>query len=292
MATRAKTETKKEEMVTSQRFSLPNKKIEVVPHIRPTAFINDTNHIAAFLAPGAKKTYVTPIDAKTQTFKKLLTDEEESYLGQKLRKDLSPYDPDGFWENVKITLGKEKITLDLQDPMSYIKYKVLEANSLEFCTDANKLNSKLTYKYLLRDLEDAAFQDAQESDFEEKVFELFSKVKKDPKTMFDFLSMKNIKVSNKSTDAFLIQQIRERFIKSSRQNMEEFYNTLSADDFDIRVIAAKAVRYKIIDKYKNQYMLQGEVVANSFEQLVSYLKNPKFQEAYLLIEERVKVAED
>ena len=284
-------ETKELETITKE-FKLPSKKIEVRPYIKPTAFIKDVNHRASFLAPRAKKVYVTPIDRNTQRFKQLLTEEETQYLEPLLHRDLSIYNRDyNFWSEFQVILGKDTVTLNLSDPVDYIKYKVLKSNTQEICTDERLLKSKLTYKYVLKDLDEEVFRDAEESDFEEKVWTLFGEVKKDRVKMLDFLRISGRKVSDNSTDAFLISEIKKHYVKSSFENMKYFVNTLSSEDFELNVTISKAVSYRIIEKVRNKYNFQNEQIGSSLPQLVSYLKDPKNQDVLLIIQEQIKNAE-
>jgi len=276
----------------TEDFKLPSKKIEVRPHIKPTAFIKDVNHLASFLAPRAKKVYVTPIDRNTQRFKQLLSDEETKYLEPLLHRDLSIYNRDhNFWSEFQVILEKDTLTLNLSDPVDYIKYKILKANTQEICSDERLLKSKLTYKYVLKDLDEAVHRDAEESDFEEKVWTLFGEIKKDRVKMLDFLRLSGRKVSDTSSDAFLISEIKKHYVKSSYENMLYFVNTLSSTDFELNVIISKAVSYRIIEKNRNKYIFQNEQIGSSLSQLVSYLKDPKNQDVLLIIEEQIKNAE-
>ena len=116
-------------------------------------------------------------------------------------------------------------------------------------------------------------------------------IKKDRTKMIDFLTINNRKVSSTSSDAFLITEIKKHYIKSSFENMKLFYNTLVSEDFEIKVMISKAVNLRVIDKNKNKYVFQNEQIASSHSQLMSYLKDVKNQDALLLIQEQIKLAD-
>lgn len=277
---------------TVKGFELPKKVIRVVPHIKRTAFIPDVNHVASFLAPRAKKVYVTPIEASTQRFKKVLTDEEQEYLEDKLGRSLSIYDrEDNYWATRQVILGKEPIELHLNDPVDFIKYKILLANTLEICPDKRQLRAKLTYKYYLEDLAEQAYYDAQEADLEEEAWELFGEIKKDRVRMMDFLRVAGYSIDDTQSDSFFVSEIRNKFLKGDRKQIQYFYDTLSSPDFDTEVLIQKALKYRVIVRDRNRYLIQGEQVAASKEQLLSFLKNDKYQDTRLIVEEQVKNAE-
>lgn len=278
--------------VTKKEFTLPNKKIRVVPHIKPTSFIPDVTHVASFLAPRAKKIYVTPIDARTNRFKDILSEEERNYLEATLGRSLSIYDrEDNYWETKQVILGKETIELDLSDPVQYIEWKILLANTLEICPDKRKLRAKLTYKYYMEDLEAEAHIQAEEADVEEAAWELFGDIKRDRQKMMNFLRVTGRRIDEHVSDAFLVTEIKNKYLKSTFENIQYFYNTLNSPDFDLEVMIQKALSHGVIVKDRNRYLIQGEMVANSKEGLMSFFKADKNQDTLLIVEEQVKMAE-
>ena len=279
--------------VKKEEFKLPTKKIRVVPHIKPTAFIPDVTHVASFLAPRAKKIYVTPISGATNRFKDILDKEgERELLESMLGRSLSVYDRvDNYWASKQVILGKDTIELDLSDPEQYIEYKILLANTLEICPDKRQLKAKLTYKYYMEDLEEEAFIEAEEAILEEKAWDLFGELKKDRTKMINFLRITGRKISDTVSDAFLISEIKKSYLKGTLESLNYFYNTLSSPDFDLEVTISKALRHGVIVKERNKYLIQGEMVATSKEQLMSYLKADKNQDLLLVVEEQIKLAE-
>lgn len=282
----------KKVVVEKKEFSLPNKVIRVVPHIKRTAFIPDVNHVASFLAPRAKKIYVTPIDASTQRFKKVLTDEEEAFLSEKLGRSLSIYDRvDNYWATRQVILGKEPIELHLNDPVDFIKYKILLANTLEICPDKRQLRAKLTYKYYLEDLAEQAFIDAEQADLEEEAWDLFGEIKKDRTKMIDFLRVAGYSINETESDKFFVSEIRNRFLKGNMEQIKFFYDTLNSPDFDIEVLIQKGLKHRVIVRDRNRFLIQGEQVATSKDGLVAFFKDDKYQDTRLLVEEQIKLAE-
>lgn len=283
---------KAETKVAKKEFTLPKKKIRVVPHIKPTSFIPDVTHVASFLAPRAKKIYVTPIDTRTNRFKEILSSEEREYLENMLGRSLSIYDrEDNYWEKKAVILGKEVVELDLSDPVQFIEYKILLSNTLEICPDKRKLRAKLTYKYYMEDLEAEAFIQAEEADVEEAAWELFGEIKRDRQKMMNFLRVTGRRLDEHVSDAFLVTEIKNKYLKSTFQNIQYFYNTLNSPDFDLEVMIQKALSSGVIVKDRNRYLIQGELVANSKEGLMSFFKNDKNQDTLLIVEEQVKIAD-
>lgn len=286
------------EAKTKQNFKLPNKKIRVTANIKPTSFIKDTNHVASFLAPGANNTYPTPYLRNGQ-FANVLTDEEKSFFEDKDvsglsfdKGDLSVYKKnDNFWKMFSVTLNKDDVILDLSTFTDYVKWKVLSLYKDEIASSKESLKYKVTYKYLMVDMDEEVNDEAMEADLEERAYGLLAELKNDRPKMISYLRVAGKKPSDTSTDNFLITQIRN-IIKSGKKGMLEFVNTITDPDFGLKVMIEKAVRAKAVIKNRNKYSLpEGDTIAVSTTDLVRYLKDSKNQDVLMLIEERVKNAE-
>ena len=277
-----------------KEFELPNKTIKVVAHVKPTAFIPDVNHAASFLAPRSKKKYVCPISSKTNRFVKVLSDEEQKHLEKLLGRSLSIYDRvDNYWENKEVILDKDNYLLNLNDPEKFIEWKILLANSLEICPKKSNLRAKLTYKYYLEDMEEQVFEQAADAALKLKAWSLFGELQKDRTKMMNFLRISNKKFGDNVSDQFLISEIMEKYIESTPDNLQYFYNTLNSPDFDLEVTIMKAIspKHNLIQKDRNKYYIQGELVAGSKAQLISFLKADKNQDTLLIIEDQIKINE-
>lgn len=270
---------------------LQNKKIVVEPNIRPTAFIQDTNHKASFLAPSAKNRYPLPIDKKTGKYKQVLTEKEQKELEGIFKRSLSVYERnDNFWDGFEVLLSKLPKTLNLKDPSDFIAYKILKAYPRIIAESKDKLKDKLTYKYYFKDEEAEALVDAEKTDYEEKVWELFGQIKKDRVKMMNFFKITGKNVSSSTTDAFMISKIKDTYIKGSEENMKFFYDTLNNSNFETRVLISKCIENRSLVKEGSKYYLQeGDELASTYDQLVRYLESDKNQNIRVLLEERVNI---
>jgi len=276
----------------SKNSVLKNKKIIVEPNVKPTSFIPDVGHRSSFLAPGAKNRFVTPIDKKTGQYKEVLTEEERKYLEEEVyKRSLSVRERhDNFWDTFEVLLDKTPRTLDLRNPEDLITFKVLKNNTLTVAPSKKELGNKLSYRYYLRDVEEEALHEKEETDYEEKVWELFSDLKKDRVQMINFLKITGKSISSSTSDSFLIKQIKDTYIKGSKANMKYFYETLTDATFDIKVLVTKALNQQIIVKEGNKYYLkEGDKLGDTYGQLIKFLMDNKNQSIRVLIEDRVDI---
>ena len=73
-------------------FTLPNRKVKVVPIKRQGQWLNSLHpdHEAGFLVSGAAKKYMAPLAAKDKIANPL-NPEEQAYLEKVIARDLNPY---------------------------------------------------------------------------------------------------------------------------------------------------------------------------------------------------------
>lgn len=271
---------------------MENKIVEIKPIIKSTPFIQNPSHVASFLAPGATNNYTVPLNSSTGRPSKILTDEERKELEKQLEVDLNHNKAkDNYFSNYVVSLGKSTTRLDLNEPYQFLNFKVLQANKLEIAPSKERINDKGTYKYYIKDSEVEAESEAKESEFEEKLYDYFGQLKRDRKKMIKFMELKGKRVDHKNVkDNFLIQNLREMFIKGNKGAQEEFVKLMEDKNFETRVLISKALKVRAISKDRNNYSLEGgEIIAHSMEELVKYLNDN--QETKVLIQERVKNAE-
>jgi hypothetical protein len=278
-----------------KQFELPRKKVRIVPIKRPTAFIPDETHQASFLAPRAKNVFVMPYLRNGQMMN-ILTDEEKEFFEDSERShlhfksgDLSVHKKvDNYWSDFTVELGKDVETLDLSNPMDYFKYKFL-TKLPQIANSKEESKRKATYKYYLIDEDEEIIMEAEEASLEEEFWSLVSEVKKDRIKMINILTLFGKKVSDNSSDNFLLTELR-KIGKRSKESMKTFIDTVNDPNFDIKIFIDKAVNVRAISRQGNQYFLDGERIASSTDQLIKYLQEGENQDQYMLIEDRINNA--
>lgn len=124
-------------------FSLPDTKVHVKPILRSGRWLPD-GHSGSFMYDHTSITIQLPLDKDTGRLKNPLTDQEKEFFEthpdlDMEAGDLSPHKKkDNFWHNFRVVIRKSDnivnddtilMTLDLHDPIQYLQYKVLLANS-------------------------------------------------------------------------------------------------------------------------------------------------------------------
>ena len=135
---------------------LRNEKIYVRPIFRDNPNITNKKHVlAGGIAETAHQIFTVPVNKHNGTYVNVLTKEEMIFLEDiqgLTRNSMSVYaQNNNYWDNYLISIDKQGLILDLTDPVDYIKYKVLLANTTYICPSLEKYNKtpKVTYRFVL-----------------------------------------------------------------------------------------------------------------------------------------------
>lgn len=133
----------------------------IVRHLPQPGTISDPKHVLyGGLAETATVTLTVP-KLKSGTFKNVLTNSEKAYLEAVMGLEagaLNVYNKvNNFWDNTteggisRVRLTKQDTQLHLNDPIDYIKYKILLANKDLICPNVQELQDhpKATYRFVL-----------------------------------------------------------------------------------------------------------------------------------------------
>lgn len=273
-------------------FKLPNKKVIIKPIFKSTYMVPDTSHVASFLAPGAfndfglrqldNGNYVNPFTKEEKDF---LEDSYASGLSFE-EGELSVYGRFGenYWDDFTIKLQKDPITLDLNNPMDYMKYKVLLTNTKEICPSYELIGTKATYKYYIEDEQALNVSESSAADTEERAWEIFGEAKGSHTKMKDILYVYGKGAADNSTDDFLKRQLRALI----KQDPGRFVATCDDNAFDTKLLIQKALRTGALKKVGAVYFTEfDDRIAEGIRDTVDYLDDARNQEFRFNIEKKV-----
>lgn len=280
-----------------KKFKLPSGQVTVKPIVKSTYLIPDKSHRASFLAPGAKKRYVAPL-LKNGQYANILTNAEKEYFESiESGMDFKPGDlsihkkEDNFWDNFQVLLTKDEYTIDKSNPVQYLEYKVLLANTEEIAASMEEYRTKrkASYQYVLIDKEEEARVSSAEADKEETAWIEFGAIKNDRTKMFDILRVYGRRPANTASDDFLRAQIKTIL----KDDMDGFINIVKDPYLEVKILIDKAVTTGALTKRAGAFMLPGgEKIGSTLFETAVYLSKPENQEVLLTITARVKNAGD
>jgi hypothetical protein len=275
-------------------FTLPDKKIRIVPNKKGTAFIPDTSHPASFLMDGCKNVYVVP-QLRNGQLQNPLTDEEKDFFENSSESglsfeagELSIYKKkDNFWNNFSVELGKSSKTLDLSNPYDYFEYKVLLLNSEFVAPDYDSRNDKRTYKYYLVDDLDEAKSKSAEYGKEAAAWRYFDEVTKDRAKVRSVLRLMGNSTSTDDSDDFLAKELGS--IIKNPGGIDRFLSIVEDGDIDLKMFIHQALEIRALTYKKGNYYLNGKTSPiGDFDAVVKFFKEDDNSELMVTIKAKIK----
>jgi hypothetical protein len=305
---------KKEEVKTKEVvFTLPNTKVHVKPILRDGKWL-PLGHSGSFMYDHTSIGIQVPLDKNTGRLKNPLTLEEQEYFendaGLDLEKgSLNPFKKkDNFWHEFKVYVRKSDsivtdetvlLTLNLNDPIQYLQYKVLMVNTqadggLVAPSWDDRLESG-TYKVALVHEGQQHGEKVKKADKMKAAYKYLSKIDSSEEELFDFLTI------------YYLETTKSK--RPSQDSGKDFYSAEIQDliDNDLDGVIA------IIDDSKNyEYKLlihrgikisalkmvggnkietaDGVPIGNSLKQAIQWFKDDRHQDEYLRIKNQIDLA--
>ena len=280
---------------------LENKKILVKPVVTGRPFLKK-GHDGEFMFTGCNKGYKLPYSMKTRSFVKIFETEEERVEFEKLLNkkegELNIYDrKNKFWIDFTVELTKEQKTLDLSIPMHALEYKVLLANSDKIAKDEASL-IRGVHSYVLIDETVKQESDYKASEKNEEAMELFFKIRKSDRKMYDILRIlgknpgHNMKTNTKALKSEIDSIISQKIKIKGEPNIDDFINAANDPKFSTKVFVLDAIDLgEIVVKNGGYRILESDqLIGNSLEQAVDFFDNAKNQDQKLLIDQRLQLS--
>lgn len=283
---------KTKDEVSVPTFTLPNKKVKVIPVIKQGWLNKD--HEAAFLFKHATNRFSVPLNRNGQYINPL-TEQEANYLeqhpGMSLNKgDLSPYKKVGnFWKEIKgIKLDKGELNLDLTNPMDYITYKILLLQKDIIAPSIAEAKMKQSYKYAMVDEDFEDTTKSQKGNLVAEAMGLYVNMKNDHQKLVDTLFiLSRARVKPNSKIEFLQGQVTDFALK----NPERFIEIMNDKDLSTRILIEKAVSCKAIERKGGIHRSSGgDLLGTDLQSVVEFLNDKANGAVKMIIEEQVKRA--
>lgn len=285
---------------------LRDETIYVVP-ISKGATYHSPNENEATMHTGTSRTLVCPMDPETTKIKKVLTDEEQEALEDYMDLDLNPYRDDEnnyfitrpaqitfFKENEKIESAT--VALDLNDPIDYVKYKIL-LNHYKVASNWSERFNKADYEYAIKKAESEVEEEMSVSETEDFVYDKLLKNKNNAKALENMLRIyiseydkrKKIPKESEGNVEWLYTQIKK--YTHNRTTLNHLYNVLDDTDENIYWKAAiyKGLNRGVITMDSSGYKTpEGQVLGYSVNDILTHLNTKEGNELKLRLEKTSK----
>lgn len=287
------------EIMEKGKSVLQNKKVLVTPVKRKGSFV-PAGHENEFLFKHSTYKLGVPRQSRNGELMDPLTEEERTFFeskdsGLSLSKgDLSIYKKDdNFWKNFIVTLDKNVMQLDLNNPMDYIRWKVLLTNKdLIAPSDAQRFG-KGTYKFCIT--EEGAIEEAKakKTASTKDAYMALGKIMDSPTKMRNFL---NVYFFTRKGGKTIAPNAKKEFLVTETEKVLEadvkgFIATLEDKSYDTKVLIYQALKARAITREGLVYTTtEGEAIGNSLEEAINFFDNPVNNEEIFKIKARIENA--
>jgi|18_taG_2_1085343.scaffolds.fasta_scaffold32651_2 hypothetical protein len=285
------------ETMTKTTFTLPNKKVLVVPVRRKGRWLPD-NHEASFLFKHSYFQIVVPKDGRNGELRDPLNQEERDYFESKAsglalqRGDLSTLKKDdNYWTNFRVKLDKNVLQLNLSDPMDYIRYKVLTVNTDIIAPSSKEKYAKGTYRFAIVE-EDYQHEERVKAASEKKTaYKFFGKIDNSPTKMKDFL---NVYYTQKPGGKQVPPNAKKEFLIAEIEKLIEvdllgFLKLADDKDYDKKVLIFTAQRAGALVREGMTFKIpEGSTIGDNLQEVISFFDNPANSEEVIKLKARIE----
>ncbi len=301
------------EKKVSVKFKLPQTKVHVKPILRSGRWLPD-GHSGSFMYDHTSIGIQLPLDKDTGRLKNPLTNEEKEFFENHPDLDMEPGDlsphkkKDNFWHGFRVAIRKSDdivtddtvlMTLDLSDPIMYLQYKVLLANSTPeggiVAPEWEKRLDSGTYRIALQHEGQQHTDKVKKADSMKKAYKYFGKIDSSSEAMFDFLTiyyLENAKSKRPSADSDKdfyyseIQDIIDNDLSGFIEIMEDEKN------YDYKLIVHRGLKVSALKMVGGNHIetMDGIPMGNSLYQAVQWLKDDRNQDEYLRLKNQIELA--
>lgn len=279
-----------------------NKTIEVRPIKRTRPFFK-ADHDGAFMFSGTYKEYTLPYINDTRSYANPFeSPEEQEEFEQVLQ--LAPgalsinNRNSDFWSTFKVKLSKEGKVLDLNYPMHVLEYRVLKANTKRICPNWEDRNRNSAYEFALIDKDVEEVNDIRDAERNLRAMELFIKMRKSNKKMYDILRVLGKKLPKEASvnTSQLIKEIDQIIAEKSKVggvlNIDDFIEAAEDPKLSLKVFVLDAIEIGEIEVSKGVYKITSSqtAIGRNLSEAVDYFDSIKGREDKLLIEQRLEMA--
>ena len=283
---------------------LQNKIITVKFIPQPGTISNPKHVLYGGMAERSVFTVTVP-KLRSGTFKNVLTDDEKDYLEAALGLEvgaLNVYNKhDNFWSNnteggiSKVRLSKEGNTLNLADPIDYIKYKILLANKDLIASSMQELQDrpKATYRFVIVSNDEVNTTARTKMTTKMRCYAEYGKIENRAdilKTVIETITGKPLAANTK------LEFLQTKAGELIEQDAKLFLSVVQDRLLETKVLIQKCIEAGIISKRANYLYLRSDntpLCEGGEEPVLSvaarYLNNPKRQELKLSLEAKLKV---
>jgi hypothetical protein len=282
----------------NEKFVLP--KGNTIWQLKPHKQVRGKNkeitkeHPANFLYGTAKKHIIAdtsngnPLTYQEQLF----FESPESGMGFKPGDLAISQSKDNYWNNYlnRVPLNENGIKIDISTPSGYLMYKYILSNKDKVAPHPDSLKGssmRKTFQWCFYPEGYSEEAKAEEYNITAKIYKYLGKIEDNKVEMINFLMAADPKkfISSSTTMAFLKGELN----KLAKEQPTSFIQIMNDDDRNIKGTIKKAIKCSAIKKDGISFLLdEGDVLGNSLNETIKFLKNKENQDVLDKIEIKIE----
>jgi hypothetical protein len=213
---------------------------------------------------------------------------EQEFFERRLDMDLNIYKKeDNFWRfdpNSKVIITKQGTSLNLNDPIEMIRYKILLSNKDKICSNWDKRFERSSYEFAIVDKKELVSKELEFARIIDEADDEFLKIKSNRSSMISFLKSTGKGVPSDVEDIWLKNEIR----KIKETSAIDFLNYAKDPNLEIKVFIHDAIKTRALFKRKDRYFLTNGMELGDISKTINWLNDPENQDAKLNIKFQIE----
>lgn len=215
---------------------------------------------------------------------------EQEYYEYILKADLNVYnDRATFWKEDKrgkLIVGEEGLSLNLNDPLHMLKYKVALANKryVAGSPEEYKMHKRPSHEFVIIDKTKERMKTVESNRERANQYAEFMKRFDDKDDMLDFLLVSGIKVASNQE----MSQIQASYTELFEKSPTLFMNIVKDPYFETKLDIAKATHLGLLTKKYDMYTTDSGQEIGKISDVVTWMNDPENQATVIRIKSQVE----
>ena len=217
---------------------------------------------------------------------------EKEFFEKELGVDLNATLPadKNFWRSDRrgrVILTKEGTTLNLNQSLDMLKYKILLANKTMIAPSYEERTLKASYEFMIVEESKVTVKKLEEAALKAQAYIKFAEVTSNKKNTVGFIKSLGRAIPATATEDWLKNEV----LTIVDNNPEYFLEIVNHPQYNERIFVQEAVEVgAIIRKGDKRYTLDNGAELGDLTDVVNYLLNPDNQEVKLRIKAKIDLA--
>ena len=217
---------------------------------------------------------------------------ERQFFEKELGVDLNPSSPreTNFWRTDKrgrVTLTKEGVTLNLENVMDMLRFKILSSNEALVAPSYDVRKDKQTYEFMVVHQGLLVSRRVEEATLKAKAYSKYAEITNSLTNMIRFIKALGRTVPANYTDDWLKGEI----LTVLEADFSKFLSVVDDPNYDLKIFVQDATEVGAIKRMsEKRYLLDNGIELGDLFSTIQWLNDPEHQETKMRIMSQIEMA--